>query len=175
MALETRVVERTKCKVERMNKVVQYCLVFSLLVLITSCLEPYSKEKYIERFEQFVKRVEKNHKQYNAKDWEYADARFEKYNTQWYLKFSDEFTVSDQVRIKSCIIRYHTFRNKESLSEILRQLFKEDIDQAHEKLKDYLEKDMDQDLEKLIEGATAIGDSAVKVLEDVINKLEDSF
>jgi len=34
---------------------------------------------------------------------------------------------------------------------------------------------MDDDLEKIIEGASAIGDSAIKVLEDIIEKIDNSF
>ncbi len=150
-------------------------LVCSLFLAFGACSAPRSGEAYIEKFERFVNRVEKNHKHYNIHDWEYADKQFEKYNHEWYLKFSNEFTLSDQVRIKSCIIRYHSFKSKDNLSEVLKQLFKEDMNEARQIIKSYIEKDLDEDVDKLIKSATAIGDSAVKVLEDVIRELEDSF
>lgn len=60
-------------------------------------------------------------------------------------------------------------------SDLLKQFFKNDVDDVREKVEEYIENDMDEHLDLLIDGATAIGDSAVKVLEDVIEKIEESF
>lgn len=158
-----------------MKKVSKYIVVFSLTIFLVSCLNPSSKESYLEKFESFVDRVEQNHKKYNDKDWEWSDSQFEKYNNDWYLKFRDDFTLSDQIKIKSLIIRYHSYKNKEDISEVLKQLFKEDIDDVHKKVEAYIENDMEDDLGTILEGAVAIGDSALKVLEDVIKELEESF
>lgn len=138
-------------------------------------MAPQSKESYLEKFESFVGRVEKNHKQYNQKDWEWTDSQFEKYNNDWYLEFVDEFTLQDQIKIKSLIIRYYSYKSKEDLGEMLRKLFEEDVDGIRKKVEDYIENDMDGHLDKLIEGAEEIGDSAVKVLEDIIQELDNSF
>ena len=43
------------------------------------------------------------------------------------------------------------------------------------KLENYIDKNLDEDLDKLIEGASEIGDSAVKVLEEIIEKIDNSF
>lgn len=153
----------------------KYFIVASMVLFLVSCLNPSSKESYLEKFESFVDRVEQNHKKYNNKDWEWSDSQFEKYNSDWYLKFSDDFTLSDQIKIKSLIIRYHSYKNKEDISEVLKQLFKEDIDDVHKKVEEYIENDMEDDLGTIMEGAAAIGDSALKVLEDVIEELEESF
>lgn len=162
-------------ELKQMRKISKYIVFTSLVVFMTSCLSPNSKESYIEKFEHFVNRVEQNHKKYNNKDWQWADSQFQKYNGEWYLKFSDEFTVPDQIKIKSLIIRYHSYKNKEDISEILKQLFKDDVDDVREKVEKYIENDMDEHIDLLLEGATAIGDSAVKVLEDIIRELEESF
>ncbi len=158
-----------------MKNISKYILLLSLVALMVSCLAPASKESYLQRFESFVDRIETNHKKYNEKDWKWADSQFARYNGDWYLKFGDEFTLSDQIKIKSLIIRYHSYKNKEDLNDLLKQLFKDDVDDVREKVKEYIEKDMDEDIDLLIKGAAAIGDSAVKVLEDVIRELEDSF
>lgn len=168
-------VNSSKIKVQRMKQISKYILVVSLVAFMVSCLAPMSKESYLEKFETFVDRVEKNHKKYNKKDWEWTDSQFQKYNCDWYLKFGDEFTLSDQIKIKSLIIRYHSYKNKEDISDLLKQLFKDDVDEVRNKVEEYIENDMDDDLGTIMEGATAIGDSAVKVLEDVIKELEESF
>jgi hypothetical protein len=157
-----------------MNQVSKYIVFISLTVFMVSCA-PNSKDSYLEKFESFVDRVEQNHKKYNHSDWEWADHQFEKYNSVWYLKFKDDFTLSDQIEIKSLMIRYYSYKNKEDLNEILNQLFKEDMDDVRAKVKKYIDDDMDEDLEMLKKGATAIGDSAVKVLDDVIKELKESF
>jgi hypothetical protein len=167
-------VEILKDENQNMKQVLKYTLV-SLLFFMVSCLVPDSKEDYLDKFERFIDRVEENHKKYTAKDWEWADGQFQKYNSDWYLKFRDEFTLQDQIKIKSLIIRYHSYKNKEDVNEVLKQLFKEDVDDVRKKIQEYIDNDMDEDLEKIIDGAAAIGDSAVKVLGDIIRELDDSF
>lgn len=158
-----------------MQKVSKYILVISLMLFVVSCLTPTSKESYLEKFERFIDRVEENHKKYNDKDWDWADSQFEKYNGDWYLKFREDYNLSDQIKIKSLIIRYHSYKSKDDFNEVLKQLFKEDVDDVRRKVEEYIDNDMDEDLDIIMEGAAAIGDSAVKVLEDIIEELEDSF
>ncbi len=143
--------------------------------MFVSCSEPTSKESYMEKFESFVERVEQNHKKYTRKDWEWADERFEKYNTEWYRKFRDDLTLEDQIKIKGLVIKYHSLKDKQSIGDILHDLFKDDVNQLGKKIEEYIDNDMDEDLDKIIEGAESIGDSAVKVLEDVVRKLDESF
>jgi len=158
-----------------MKQISKYILVVGLVVLMVSCLAPNSKEAYLEKFGRFVNRVEQNHKKYTDKDWEWADGQFQKYNTEWYLKFKDEYTLQDQLKIKGLIIRFYSYKNNEEINEVLNNLFKEDVDDVREKIKEYIDKDMDEDIDKLLEGAAAIGDSAVKVLEDIIREFDESF
>ncbi len=158
-----------------MKQISKYILVVGLVVLMMSCLAPNSKEAYLEKFERFINRVEQNHKKYTDKDWEWADGQFQKYNTEWYLKFKDEYTLQDQLKIKGLIIRFYSYKNNEEINEVLNNLFKEDVDDVRKKIKEYIDKDMDEDINKLLEGAAAIGDSAVKVLEDIIREFDESF
>lgn len=140
-----------------------------------ACLPPDNKEEYILRFERFIGRVEENHKKYNKKDWEWADSQFEKFNDSWYTKFKGNYTLEDQIRIKTLTLKYNALKNNEDFGEVLKELFKNDLDEVKKKVGDYVDKDLDNDLEKIIEGATVIGDSAIKVLEDIIEKIDNSF
>lgn len=160
---------------EYMKQGIKYLLVCGLMVMVASCLTPTSKEDYLEKFEKFVNRVEENHKHYNAKDWDWADSQFKKYNKEWYPDFKDEFTLEDQIKIKAFIIEYHSYKNKQGLGDLLRDLFRDDANEIGGKVEEYIDEDFDEDLEKIIEGASAIGDSAVKVLEDVIDELGRTF
>ena len=166
MAMETLMIFEMKYS--------KYLIVFCLVWLV-ACTTPTSKEDYLDRFEGFVDRVENNHKKYTQKDWEWADERFERYNSDWYLEYRDDFTVEDQIKIKGLIIKYHALKNKESVGDLLRDLFKDDVNKIGDKIQEYIDEDMDEDLDKIIEGATEIGDSAVKVMEDIVRELDESF
>lgn len=163
-----------KMKTKRAAHKVKILTLF-LFIITVSCQAPKTKEEYLNNFEKFVDRVEQNHKKYNKKDWEWADSQFEKYNKKWYLKFKGEYSLENQIKIKALIIEYNSFRNKENLGEIIKELFEKDVNKMKEKVENYVEEDLDEDVEKLIEGATEIGDSAVKVLEDIIEKIDHSF
>ncbi|WP_321370856.1 DUF6565 domain-containing protein [uncultured Draconibacterium sp.] len=142
---------------------------------LIACAAPTTKEDYLDSFERFVQRVESNHKKYTQKDWEWADQRFERFNSVWYLDYRDDFTVEDQIKIKGLIIKYHALKNKESVGDLLRDLFKDDVNNIGDKVQKYIDEDMDEDLDKIIKGATEIGDSAVKVMEDIVRELDESF
>ena len=150
-------------------------LIVCCLIWLVACSTPTSKEDYLNRFERFVDRVENNHEKYGKKDWEWADAKFEKYNSKWYLEYSEDFTLEDQLKIKGLIIKYHALKNKESVGDMLRNLFKDDVNRIGEKVEKYIDEDFDEDLDKIIDGATEIGDSAVKVMEDAVRILDQSF
>ena len=151
-----------------------YVVVFNFIFLV-SCLPPKTKEEYLNRFEAFIERVEENHEKYNKKDWEWADSQFKKYNSEWYRKFKDEYVFEDQIRIKALILKYNALKNDEDFQNVIKDLFKEDVDEVKKKVEDYVDKDFDDDLEKLMEGAAAIGDSAIKVLEEIIEKIDNTF
>ncbi|SET73086.1 hypothetical protein SAMN05444285_12157 [Draconibacterium orientale] len=152
----------------------KYLIVCCLLWLF-ACSAPISKEDYLDRFERFVERVENNHKKYGKKDWEWADEKFEKYNWEWYLEYRDDFTIEDQLKIKGLIIKYHALKNKTSVGDMLRDLFKDDVNKIGDKIEKYVDEDLDEDLDKIIDGATEIGDSAIKAMEDAVRKIDESF
>lgn len=150
-------------------------LIVCCLVWMLACSAPTSKEDYLDRFERFVERVDNNKNKYTQKDWEWADEKFEKYNTEWYLEYLDDFTVDDQIKIKGLIIKYHTLKNKESVGDLLRNLFKDDVNKIGDKVQKYIDEDLDEDLDKIIDGTIEIGDSAAKVMEEIVHELDESF
>lgn len=153
----------------------RFIMILVLLVAVTACMAPSSKAIYLERFESFVDRVEENHKHYTKEDWQWADRQFKKYSTDWYMQFRGEYKLEDQIKIKSLIIEFHSYRDEKDVGEILRDLIKEDVNAMGEKIQEYIDNDLEKDLDELIGGAAIIGDSVVKVLEDVIEEIEESF
>lgn len=157
-----------------MKNLSNYFFVFAL-VFLASCFPPKNKEEYLLKFEAFVKRVEENHENYNKKDWEWADSQYEKYHNDWYLKFKGEYTLEEQLKIKGLILKYNTLKNEEDVGKLIKELFEDDVDELKEKIENYIDNEMDEDHEKLIDGAEEIGDSAVKVIEEIIEKIDNSF
>lgn len=146
-----------------------------LFLVLFSCTAPDTKEEYLSQFGNFVEKVRDNKKNYTKSDWEWADKRFKKYRYDWYLKFKGHYTLKDQITIKGLILEYNSLKKNEDFGQIVKQLFGKDLENVQKKIDEYAKKDMDKDLEELIDGATEIGDSAVKVLEDVIKTLDKTF
>lgn len=145
------------------------------LILLLSACTPTSGEAYLHNFEQFVERVEKYHNDYNKKDWEWADKRFRKFSDEWFKIYEKELSDSEKIKVFELKLKYTSFKNTNNLKKIYRELVEKDVNKAKEKLDGYIEKNLDNDVEKLIEGAKEIGDSAVKVLEEAIEKIEKKF
>ena len=153
------------------NKISLSRLVLHVLVLVAgSCTEPGDKLEYLDKFEMFVDRVEENSGSYKKSDWEWADARFEKFSRGWYSKFSDDLNSQEHIKVVELRIRYRALKTGNDLQK-LKEALRDGAEDVREDLRKYLDNHADEDLEALKEGARAIGDSAVKVMEDIINAL----
>ena len=148
-------------------------IITGVLFLVYSCFAPANKEVYLEKFEKFIETVEKGHEQYTEDDWQWADKRFEKFSGEWYRKFKGEYTLEDQIRIKGLIVTYKMLKGNMDTNSTLNDLFREDLDDFKKRIDDYLENDADEDLEKLKEEAGKMGDSAIRLLDEVLKDLEE--
>jgi hypothetical protein len=144
-------------------------LVF-LLATLSSCLIPSSSESYLKNFSRFVDDVEKNGEKFSLSDWQYANKRFGKYTGEWYGKFSDELTIDQQSEVSSLKIRYLTERGKNRFARFFKNELGKDLDRIKEDAEHYLKKELPQDMQELSRGAREIGDSAKKVMQDIINQ-----
>ncbi len=141
-----------------------------ILFSAASCSAPDSKEVYLDRFEKFVSKVGENHNDYKKSDWDYADERFKKYSQEWHKKFKEELTLKEELRVVALNVKYEAYRGKNKAKDLYKEVLKEDVDKIKKKIKYYIDNDMDEDLEKLKSGAKEIGDSAVKVVNDIIHE-----
>ena len=172
MAMET-MIKRTQPKTTSMKWI--KCSIFVCLVfLMASCLAPTNKKDYLTSFETFVENVEENHKKYNEKDWEYSEKRLDKFNAKWYNEFKEELTLEEKLKVKELVIRYHASKNDESLGKLLRDLFSNGMgtNELSEDLQEYIQNNVDGDLNEIINDAFTIGDSALKVVEEVLDAVE---
>lgn len=176
MAMET--VRQKKMKHNRNIRHTKYfpaVVTAAFLLLVSSCMVPTSKETYINRFEKFVERIEKEHEKYESKDWKWADSQFEKFSEEWYDIYREELSLREKLQVQTLVIRYETLRGRDKTEKRIREYLKEDAKELREKVEEYLQEDADEDLEKLKQGMKEIGDSAVKVFEDIVKSLDEKL
>ncbi len=149
-----------------------------LLVLTTtmySCMVPANKEAYLKNFKSFVERVGKNHNDFNKKDWKWADTTFDKFSKDWYRNYKDELTTDDELEVIELKLKYQSYKQPDVIKQIYKDLVENEGTELKEKINEYIDNDMDEDVDHLIDGMKEIGDSAMKVVEDVIEKIDNRF
>lgn len=155
-----------------MKQVLRKLLVFFMIVqLFSSCMILANKDRYVSNFERFVKNVEKNADMFKPKDWRWADKRYHTYSVDWYQKFRAELTLQDQIRIASLKIRFQAVKDSRGFKRRIDEQISKDLEKMGEDVGKYLDENLDRDLEKLSKGARAIGDSALKVVEDLLMEI----
>lgn len=143
-----------------------------LAIFVSSCLIPAKKERYLANFERFVKNIEKNALDFKPRDWRWADKRYKLYGTEWYEKFREEFTLKEQLQIAGLKIRYQAVKESSDVKRLIDEKLVKDLERMGEDVGKYIDKNLDRDLEKLSKGAREIGDSAVKVVEDLLKEIK---
>ena len=152
--------------------VLRILTVLILSTFVSSCLIPAKKERYLANFERFVKNIEKNAGNFKNRDWRWADKRYNLYGTEWYQKFRDELTLKEQFQVAELKIRYQAVKEGSGFKRLIDEKLVKDMERMGEDVGKYLDENLDRDLEKLSKGAREIGDSAVKVVEDLLKEIK---
>ena len=143
------------------------CLLF-LLTSLPSCLVPSSPDTYVRNFGHFVEDVEKNGEKFSLSDWQYANKRYARYTGEWYDKFSGELNGEQQSEVRNLKIRYLTERGKNRFARFFKSEPGKDLNGIKDDVEHYLKKELPQDMQELGRGAREIGDSAKKVMQEII-------
>ncbi len=143
----------------------------SLSMMLMSCAIPANKEQYLKGFERFVNDVEKNSADFKINDWRWANKKYRKYTDEWYHKFRNELTLSDRMHVAGLKIRYNILKEGKSSTRIIDKRVEEELNRIGKDLDKYLDENLDRDIERISKGAREIGDSAIKVMEDVLNEI----
>jgi hypothetical protein len=138
---------------------------------VVSCLISGSKERYLVNFSRFVSNVEINADKFRANDWRWANRRYKQYSEIWYRKFRDDLTVREKIEISALKIRYTTARKYKGKQSLIDERVREDLERLGQDVGKYLDENLERDLERISKGGREIGDSAVKVVEDLLKEL----
>jgi len=153
-------------------RLVKTVLVVGLFFATTSCLEPTTVAAYLDRFEQFVRDVEKNKSKFNESDWKWANKRYSKFTGVYYDKFNDELDMEEKIRITLLKGRYLAAKGSSSIGRSIQENLKKNVDKLGQGVQKYIDENLSQDLEEISKGAREIGDSAARVVEEVIKELK---
>lgn len=148
-------------------------LAFAMMVLmLTACAEPRSKEAYMNDFRTFVSNVEQQPNKDAPDYWQNADLTYEKYAGQWYAKFRDQLTWRDELAIAQLQVRYNVIRSAHMAKKLTQDTRLEYI-QLRQQLQTYMENDMQADIDRLIETVRASGamvESEINALLEEVSK-----
>ncbi len=143
----------------------------ALVLFVSSCLIPASKERYLANFERFVKNVEKNASEFKKKDWIWAERRYRQYSEKWYAKFKEDLTLKEQIQVATLRLRFQAVKEGSNVLRHLDEKMLEDLEKLNKDMGKYFDENFERDLEKITKGAREIGDSARKVVDDLMKEL----
>jgi hypothetical protein len=146
-----------------------YLLVFTTM---TSCVIPTTRENYLKNFERFVSDVEKNGEKFNTSDWRWANKRFSKYYGEWYDKFQEDMKIEEKAKVNDLKNRYLLAKRNSRFGQFLHDELGKNLDKMKEDVKEYMKEDLNKDIHEISKGAREIGDSAVKVLQQVVKEIK---
>ena len=147
-------------------------LVWLVLILTLVSCEPQSKEAYLEKYKAFISNVSLEYETYAEADWERSLEMYERLSGDWYRKYKDDFTWKEQLLVGKYEIQYNMMRVKESSVNFFDTFMKNDFEKLKGQVLHYYENDMNEDIEFLVQQATEIGDSAIVIMQKIMEELE---
>ena len=143
-----------------------------LMASLFSCSTPLTKESYVEKFESFIEKISNEHSSFTKRDWQKADEKFDKFDNEWYKKFEEELTWKEYLTVKKLKTQYYYYSGKESAKTYWNKYLKDDYTELRKELEYYIENDMDEDVDAVMDQAKILGDSAMIIVEDIIEEIE---
>jgi len=146
--------------------------IFLMLVFLFFSCSPQSKESYMKKYEGFMIDLNEKCETYRDKDWEKAEKKFQKFNSDWYDIFKDEFTMKEELIILKYKFQYNLLKIKANSKIFFDSDVKEHYNELKEQIKFYSDNDMKDELKELLNQAKEIGDSATQSVEQIFKELD---
>lgn len=144
-----------------------------LVVAMTSCSTPMSKESYLKKFDGFVSEVANNHKTYSEKDWQKKDEKYEKFSGEWYEKFKDDFTLKERLKITTNIAKYQYYSKLSQAKSTIKEMLEAfNAKEMKENVQSLVNSGMEAELKQLYEEARKAGKAAEEALTEILNELQ---
>lgn len=163
---------RLKYNTPTIKNIWEKALVFILILSLTASCAPQSKKSYFKKYKDFITEIKEKSEEYSDKDWIKANKKFDKFNTDWYNKFEDEFTWKEESILLKYKFQYNFKKSKVISKAQFESLIKNDIEQLKEQIKYYSENNMNDDIEFLLDQARDLSETATKTIEDILNEFD---
>ena len=108
--------------------VVAAILFFLTLFLLDNQIKKVAKNTYINNFEEFVVRVQENHKEYSETEWEEIEKEYSEFEKER-KKYKEFFTKEDEKKISELEIDYSVTQVKD-VADDLYDTLKEGVNNA---------------------------------------------
>ena len=96
-------------------------LIFIFLLFSFIACRPYSKEAYLKDYESFINEISLEEQDYTEKDWTSIESKFDKFNTIWYIDYSDEFSLTDKLKVTKLKTQYLYYRGKVKIKGLFKK------------------------------------------------------
>jgi len=146
-------------------------LLTAIMLIVVSCA-PQTKEAYLEQYKEFIAEVSREFETYTIEDWDKSLEQYERFSSEWFRKFKDEFTWQEQLLVGKYEIQYNLMRVKNGSANFFENSLEDNFLQLKEQVAYYYENEMEEDIEFLVEQAKEIGDSAISVMKEILDELE---
>lgn len=148
---------------------------FLMLSFIVACA-PFSKEKYLERYEKFMDEVTQNYSSYNEDQRKEAQKEYDKFNEEWYNKFKDDLSFDEKLKLTGYTIRFNLMKAGAEVGKLYDSYLKSDIDELKKRIDYYVKNDMEKDLNAILDEAKKTSDEfyneIIRLKEEAQNELE---
>ncbi len=147
-------------------------LLLASIMLMVSCA-PASKEKYLQKFDEFIQEVSANKDSYTEADWTRMTEKYNKFSGEWYDKFEGELTLLEKGQVVANEGKWLYIQNLSGIiSELDKAIQSIDTEKIKEDVKFYLENDMEKDLQSLYDTAVEKGKEAEQAILEIFEELE---
>jgi len=141
--------------------------------MLFACSSPQTKEAYLESFEEFMKETGENYSDFDENDWKQNDEIYKHFTNEWYDKFSDELSISEELTIKGYQLEYNFYKAQLKSMDFFDEYLRDDYEELKEQIEYYIENDMDDDLKELKRRAKEAGDTAISIFNRIIEDIEE--
>ena len=70
-------------------------------------------------YESFINEISLEEQDYTEKDWTSIESKFDKFNTIWYNDYSDEFSLTDKLKVTKLKTQYLYYRGKVKIKGLI--------------------------------------------------------
>ena len=138
-----------------MKNRINLLFLFCMLSLCLGCA-PANKDKYMERYRDFIEEVAENYQTYSTSQWKKAAEKHNEFSGKWYSKFESQLSTKEKVLVAGYSAKYNYYYARSQSKDVMDGII-ELID--------------GENVQQWIDGIKEEGSNAMNQLEEFLNNL----